>query len=201
MKTNSKANNSGNHRIALVLQGGGALGAYQAGVYQALHEHELTPDWIVGTSIGAVNAAVIAGNRRDNRLERLQQFWDRISFDDLIDMRKVPDPARQFNIRLSTANAVWQGVPGFFAPRFPSLFAAGLPVSPETASFYDTSGLANTLRDLVNFDYLNAPGGIRMTMNAMQVTAGKLVSFDNRSSKLGIEHVMACGALCWATAA
>lgn len=195
MKTNSKANNSGNHRIALVLQGGGALGAYQAGVYQALHEHELTPDWIVGTSIGAVNAAVIAGNRRDNRLERLQQFWDRVSFDDLIDMRKVPDPARQFNIQLSTANAVWQGVPGFFAPRFPNLFAAGLPVSPETASFYDTGGLVNTLRDLVNFDYLNAPGGIRMTINAMQVTAGKLVSFDNRSSKLGIEHVMACGAL------
>lgn len=194
MKENNKSNPH-NHRIALVLQGGGALGAYQAGVYQALHEHALTPDWVVGTSIGAINGAIIAGNRRDQCLQRLKQFWHDISFADVIDMRKVPDPARQFNIRLSTIKAVWQGVPGFFTPRIPDLFAANLPVPPETASFYDTSGLEKSLRNLVDFDYLNSPGGIRLTMHAMQVTAGKLVTFDNREHTLGIEHVMASGAL------
>ncbi len=194
MKENRNSNPH-NHRIALVLQGGGALGAYQAGVYQALHEHALTPDWVVGTSIGAINGAIIAGNRRDKCLERLKQFWHDISFADVIDMRKVPDPARQFNIRLSTIKAVWQGVPGFFTPRIPDLFAANLPVPPETASFYDTSDLEKSLGKLVDFDYLNSPGGIRLTMHAMQVTAGKLVTFDNREHTLGIEHVMASGAL------
>ena len=194
MKTTSNANPS-NHRIALVLQGGGALGAYQAGVYQALHEHALTPDWVVGTSIGAINAAIIAGKDKGVCLAHLRQFSDRVSYEDLIDMRKVPDPARQFNIRLSTANAVWHGVPGFFTPRVPNLFAADLPVPPEEASFYDTSDLAHTLTDLVDLNYLNAPGGIRLTVNAMQVTTGKLVSFDNRPHKLGIEHIMASGAL------
>lgn len=194
MKENNNSNPR-NHRIALVLQGGGALGAYQAGVYQALHEHALTPDWVVGTSIGAINGAIIAGNRRDQCLERLKQFWHDISFADIIDMRKVPDPARQFNIRLSTIKAVWQGVPGFFTPRIPDLFATNLPVPPETASFYDTSDLERSLRKLVDFDYLNSPGGIRLTMHAMQVTAGKLVTFDNREHTLGIEHVMASGAL------
>ena len=194
MKENRNSNPH-NHRIALVLQGGGALGAYQAGVYQALHEHALTPDWVVGTSIGAINGAIIAGNRRDQCLQRLKQFWHDISFADVIDMRKVPDPARQFNIRLSTIKAVWQGVPGFFTPRIPDLFAANLPVPPETASFYDTSDLEKSLGKLVDFDYLNSPGGIRLTMHAMQVTAGKLVTFDNREHTLGIEHVMASGAL------
>jgi NTE family protein len=194
MKANSKANPH-NHRIALVLQGGGALGAYQAGVYQALHEHELTPDWIVGTSIGAINAAIIAGNERSVRLERLRQFWERVSYSDLIDMGKVPDRARQFNTWLVTVKAVWQGVPGFFRPRVPNLFAVGLPVAPEMAGFYDTSVLADTLKTLVDFDYLNAPGGIRLTVNAMEVTSGKLASFDSRSHNLCPEHIMASGAL------
>jgi NTE family protein len=187
--------NPRNHRVALVLQGGGALGAYQAGVYQALHEYELTPDWIVGTSIGAINAAIIAGNRRNLRVERLKQFWDRVAFRDLIDMRKVPDAARQFNTWLATLTALVQGVPGFYSPRFPNLFALGLPVPPEMASFYDTSDLAQTLKELIDVDYLNTPGGIRLTVNAMKVTTGKLASFDSQSHNLGIEHIMASGAL------
>jgi len=187
--------NPKNHRIALVLQGGGALGAYQAGVYQALHEHNLTPDWVVGTSIGAINAAIIAGNHRNVRLQRLQEFWDLVSHDDLLDMSKVPDFMREMNIRFSTSKAILNGVPGFFSPRMPNLFAAGLPVQPEDASFYSTAALADTLKQLVDFPYLNAPGGMRMTVNALKVTTGELASFDNQSGNVGIDHIMASGAL------
>jgi len=194
MRAKRKPNPS-KHRIALVLQGGGALGAYQAGVYQALHEHDLSPDWIVGTSIGAVNAAIIAGNHRNVRLEKLRSFWDSLAYQDLIDMRKVPDPARQLNTWLTTVHALWQGVPGFFTPRFFNPFSVGWPVPPEKASFYDTHGLVDTLKNLVDFDYLNAPGGIRLTVNAMKVTSGKLVSFDNRTCGIGIDHIMASCAL------
>jgi len=187
--------NPKNHRIALVLQGGGALGAYQAGVYQALHEHNLTPDWVVGTSIGAINAAIIAGNHRSVRLERLQEFWDLVSHDDLLDMSKVPDFMREMNIRFSTSKTILNGVPGFFAPRMSNLFGVGLPVEPEEASFYNTSALADTLKRLVDFPYLNAPGGIRLTVNALKVTTGELASFDNQSGNVGIDHIMASGAL------
>jgi NTE family protein len=187
--------NSNPRRIALVLQGGGALGAYQAGVYQAMHEHELTPDWIVGTSIGAINAAIIAGNPRDIRLERLKAFWNTVSSQDLVDMAKVPDTTRQFSTWLSTVRTMWKGVPGFFTPRVPNLFAVGMPVPSEAASFYDTSSLAVTLGKLVDFEYLNAPGGIRLTVNAMKVTDGKLASFDSRLHGLNVNHIMASGAL------
>lgn len=181
--------------IALVLQGGGALGAYQAGVFQALQEHDLTPDWVVGTSIGAINAAIIAGNEPTHRLERLQEFWQRVAHRDGLDMRRVIDVARQFNTRLSTLDALLRGVRGFFAPRFPNYFAAGLVVEPEEASFYEISELAETLKELIDFDYLNAPHGMRLTVNAVKVTCGELTSFDNSQQALGVEHVMASGAL------
>jgi len=171
------------------------LGAYQAGVYQAMHEHELTPDWIVGTSIGAINAAIIAGNPRDIRLERLKTFWNTVSSQDLVDMAKVPDTTRQFSTWLSTVRTMWKGVPGFFTPRVPNLFAVGMPVPSEAASFYDTSSLAVTLGKLVDFEYLNAPGGIRLTVNAMKVIDGKLASFDSRLHGLNVNHIMASGAL------
>lgn len=104
-------------RVALVLQGGGALGAYQAGVYQALHEHGLTPDWVVGTSIGAINAVLIAGNERATRLERLKTFWDEVAHRDVINMRQVPDQARRLNTMLTTLDSVTKGVPGFYTLR------------------------------------------------------------------------------------
>ena len=104
-------------RIALVLQGGGALGAYQAGVYQAMHEHDLTPDWVVGTSIGAINAAIIAGNRREDRIPRLRAFWESVSHADAIDLRAVPDATRQLMTWASTMDTFARGVPGFFTPR------------------------------------------------------------------------------------
>lgn len=185
-------------RIALVLQGGGALGAYQAGVFQALSERGLTPDWVVGTSIGAVNAALIAGNRPEQRLSRLETFWRRVACRDPVDMRLMPDLVRRANTWLATCEATVMGIPGFFAPRpagVMATFAAGLPVTPEQASFYDTAGLAETLAELVDFDQLSAAKAMRLTVSAMDVTSGDLALFDSRRQRLGVEHVMASGAL------
>ena len=182
-------------RIALVLQGGGALGAYQAGVFQALHEHHLAPDWVVGTSIGAINAALITGNRDGDQLARLQQFWDRVAHADALDMKQVFDPARRANTLLATADAVTSGVAGFFAPKPFNLFAAGLAVAPENAAFYDTSPLAQTLEELIDFEYLNSAQSGRLTVNALKVTTGTLVRFDSQQQRLGVEHIMASGAL------
>lgn len=182
-------------RLALVLQGGGALGAYQAGVYQALHEHGLTPEWVVGTSIGAINAALIAGNERDVRVERLRTFWHEVAHRDLLDMHRVPDPARQFNTMMTTFDSLTKGVPGFYSPRWFSPFFAGLPVPAETASFYDTTALEETLSRLVDLQRLNAPGGIRLTVSAIRVTCGLLENFDTAHQRVDIRHVMASGAL------
>ena len=189
-----KAHNSLNPhklRIVLVLQGGGALGAYQAGVYQALHEHDLVPDWIVGTSIGAINAALIAGNHEPDRLQRVKAFWDRIAHPDGVDMAKVDDEQRRANIMLGTFDTVMRGVPGFFTPRYFSGFPVGMTVAPEKASYYDTEPLRATLEELVDFDYLNEPGGIRLTVNAIKVCAGELVHFDSLNGELCADHVRA----------
>ncbi len=182
-------------RIVLVLQGGGALGAYQAGVYQAMHEHGLAPDWIVGTSIGAINAALIAGNRMEDRLARVRAFWERVSRHDMVDMARISDAERRNHIRFGTTETVLQGVPGFFTPRLFSGFGFGMQVDPEAASFYDTSALGNTLAELVDFDYLNSPDSTRLTVNAVNVTTGQLAEFDSRSMRLGPDHVRASGSL------
>jgi NTE family protein len=182
-------------RVVLVLQGGGALGAYQAGVFQAMHEHGLAPDWIVGTSIGAINAAILAGNPHETRLARLKEFWEGIAHRDSYDMRQLPDAQRRSNILLQTWDTLLRGVPGFFRPRLMSPFAAGLAVDPEQASFYSTDELGDTLNRLIDFDYLNEPGGIRLTINALKVTCGSLRSFDNRQLNINADHVRASGAL------
>jgi len=182
-------------RVALVLQGGGALGAYQAGVYQALHEHGLTPDWVVGTSIGAVNGAIIAGNERATRLERLRTFWDEVAHSDLLDMRKVPDPARRLNTMFTTLDSVAKGVPGLYTLRWFNPFFAGWPVEAESASFYDTGPLEETLTRLVDLQCLNASSGIRLTVSAIKVTCGRLENFDTARQPVSIKHVMASGAL------
>ena len=182
-------------RVALVLQGGGALGAYQAGVYQAMHENNLAPDWVVGTSIGAINAAIIAGNREDDRVPRLREFWNRVSHVDALDMNRVIDTARRWNTWFATADAVLQGVRGFFTPRPFNAFVAGSAVEPESASFYDTGPLAQTLSEVVDFDYLHGPQGARLSVNALKVTSGELVSFDSEVQPINVEHVMASGAL------
>jgi NTE family protein len=184
------------HRIALVLQGGGALGAYQAGVYQAMHENNLTPDWVVGTSIGAINAAIIAGNEREFRIERLREFWDSVSHTDLINLQQVPDSTRQLATWMTTMDTFARGVPGFFTPRPFNPFAIGLAVPPEEASFYNTEELRTTLNKYVDFDYLNnKDAGIRLTISAVKVTCGTLVKFDTDNQSISAEHVMASGAL------
>lgn len=194
MAKGSKAHRR-DRRVALVLQGGGALGAYQAGVFQALAEHDLVPDWVVGTSIGAINAAIIAGNPVAGCVERMHEFWRRVGHGDLFDMRQTPDELRQFNTWFATVDAALRGVPGFFAPRLFNPFLAGLPVAPEQASVYDTGALAATLGGLVDFAHLRAADAIRLTVNAMCVTTGEFASFDSARQTVGIEHVMASSAL------
>lgn len=182
-------------RIALVLQGGGALGAYQAGVYQAMHEHDLTPDWVVGTSIGAINAAIIAGNPREVRIQRLREFWESVSHPDMVNLQQVPDVTRQLATWLTTMDTFAHGVPGFFTPRPFNPFAIGLPVAPEQASFYDTEALRATLGKYVDFDFLNRDASIRLTVSAVKVTCGTLVKFDSTEQTINVDHVMASGAL------
>jgi NTE family protein len=182
-------------RVVLVLQGGGALGAYQGGVYQALHEHDLVPDWVVGTSIGAVNAALIAGNEPARRVQRVRAFWTRMAHPDVVDMAAVSDPERRMHIHMNTVDTVMRGVPGFFVPRWNCGFPLGLAQAPEEASFYDTTPLEATLRELVDFDYLNAPDGMRLTVNAVKVTSGELAHFDSKRHPIGPEHVRASGSL------
>lgn len=187
--------NPASMRTVLALQGGGALGAYQAGVYQALYEHRLEPDWIVGTSIGAINGAIIAGNLREHRLSRLRSFWERVAHPDLLDMDKVGDWGRLANIRFNTLDVYLRGVPGFFVPRGFSPFVFGLHDQPANASFYDTTPLARTLAELVDFDYLNAGHGARLTISAIHVGSGQLHHFDSRAHALAAEHVRASAAL------
>lgn len=182
-------------RIALVLQGGGALGAYQAGVFQAMAERGLEPEWVVGTSIGAVNAALIAGNAAEDRVPKLREFWRRVAQRDPVDMRLMPDLVRRANTWLATMEATMEGIPGFFKPRPLNPFAAGMPVEAELASFYDTSPLGETLAELTDLDRLNAPDAMRLTVNAVCVTSGELASFDSSRQRLGIEHVLASSAL------
>ena len=195
LKDNTSTSPTTPSRTALVLQGGGALGAYQAGVYEAMHEHGLMPDWVVGTSIGAINAAIIAGNPCELRIERLRAFWDSVSHDDLISLENVPDPTRQLATWLTTMDTFARGVPGFFSPRPFNAFALGLPVPPEQASFYNTDALRNTLHSHVDFDYLNNNKAMRLTVSAVKVTCGTLVAFDSAYGPLNAEHVMASGAL------
>lgn len=177
----------------LVLQGGGALGAYQGGAYQALAAAGETPDWVAGISIGAVNAALIAGNPPHRRVERLNQFWDRVSSGLMGLPLGFDDNSRRLFNETSSAFVASMGVPGFFSPRFPPpMFAQ--PGTPEAVSIYDTAPLRETLLELVDFDVLNN-GAVRLSVGAVQVRTGNMKYFDTISQKIGPEHIMASGAL------
>jgi NTE family protein len=181
--------------VVLVLQGGGALGAYQAGVYEGFADAGIFPDWVTGVSIGAINAALIAGNTVENRLPRLREFWDRVSSGMPLVPHAAFDPWRLAFNRLSSSATATFGVPGFFTPRFPGpMFAAD--GTPDALSFYDTSPLAATLGELVDFDVLNGRS-IRFAVGAVNVRTGNSVYFDNHDPDLtlGPQHVMASGAL------
>jgi NTE family protein len=176
-----------------VLQGGGALGAYQAGVYEGLGEADFRPDWIAGISIGAINAALIAGNAREDRLARLRSFWETASAGLPFHLEMPESTMRSF---LSEAAAAWTattGVAGFFRPRVPpAVFYP--PGAPEALSYYDTAPLRATLERLVDFDRINAKE-MRLSLGAVNVRTGELVYFDNEKQRIGPEHVMASGAL------
>jgi len=178
-------------RKALVLQGGGALGAYQAGVFAALSETELEPHWIAGVSIGAINAALIAGNAPEHRVDRLREFWHLVSSGP---SQRLPswfgDRATQNQWSATMASMV--GIPGFFEPRYSPAFLMG--GAAPLLSYYDTSPLKSTLERLVDFDRINACEA-RFSVGAVNVRTGNSVYFDNTRQLIGPEHIMASGAL------
>ncbi|ESQ86194.1 hypothetical protein AEAC466_03085 [Asticcacaulis sp. AC466] len=181
-------------QTCLVLQGGGALGAYQAGAYEVLHENKVEPDWVAGISIGAINAAIIAGNAPENRVTHLRAFWDEISTDVPGGQVAARHDVSDFNFRqFSGLWAIVAGVKGFFRPWFllPWFNRAG---TPEATSFYDTAPLRETLLRHVDFDRINA-GGVRLSLGAVHVKSGNFVYFDSRDRRIGPEHVMASAAL------
>ncbi|HVQ66422.1 MAG TPA: patatin-like phospholipase family protein [Bradyrhizobium sp.] len=180
-------------RVALVLQGGGALGAYQVGVYQALHEAGIEPDWVCGVSIGAINSAIIAGNPPERRLERLQIFWERITARKVWHYTPDGDVYRKARNFASTFMTTTLGQPGFFKPHDVSPWLS--PAGAKTAtSYYDTSPLRETLLELVDFDLINSRK-VHFAVGAVNVLSGNFLYFDNKNETIGPEHVMASGAL------
>lgn len=184
--------------IALLLQGGGALGSYQAGVYEALLEAGIEPTWIAGISIGAINSAIIAGNPREHRVARLRDFWELVSdagdngWSDGWAGLWQGDRARGWVNQLAAGRIVARGVPGFFEPRMPPPYL--IPGGGGTTSYYDTSKLRSTLERLVDFDRINAKQ-MRFSVGAVNVRTGNFAYFDNETGTIGPEHVMASGAL------
>jgi len=178
----------------LVLQGGGALGAYQAGVYQGMAEHGFAPDWVAGVSIGAVNAALIAGNPPQRRIERLREFWERVSSGLPLVVPAQLDLVRLASARLNATAVVAFGVPGFFVPRVPPPLLAP-EGTPEALSIYDNAPLLETLHELVDFGFLNRKSGVRLSLGAVNVETGNSVYFDSRDGALTPHHVLASGSL------
>ncbi|HUB10703.1 MAG TPA: patatin-like phospholipase family protein [Acetobacteraceae bacterium] len=175
-------------RVALMLQGGGAMGAYQVGAYQALAEHDLHPDWVAGISIGAINSAVIAGNRPEDRVARLTALWEAISWPD------VPAPLaltalQTLHNMASNAEALWFGQPNFFTPRplNPYLRPAA---PPQEVSFYDTSPVLATLRRFADFSLIN-DRKLRLSLGATDIATGNARFFDNHRQRIEPEHVLA----------
>jgi NTE family protein len=178
-------------QIVLVLQGGGALGAYQAGVYQALHETGIEPDWIIGTSIGAINASLIAGNEVQDRLPMLKEFWQRMAHKTFLHAWSGWE-------RIAQSHSYWQtissGIAGFFEPN-PLAFCGGhIPLGADRAGYYSTAPLEKTLLELVNLSLINR-NRPRLTVGAAQVRTSQMRYFDSREIKIDVKHVMASGAL------
>lgn len=178
--------------VVLILQGGGALGAYHIGAYQALEEAGYLPDWVSGISIGAINSAIIVGNPSEVRLAKLEALWNDISRPDGWGALLGSDFHKMFNTT-SAMEAILFGQPNFFLPRFPSPYFATAGTDAAT-SFYDTRPLRATLERLADFELINT-GQTRLSLGATQVTTGNLVFFDNRRQMIGPEHVMASGSL------
>jgi NTE family protein len=179
-------------KIALVLQGGGALGSYQAGVYEALASSEYLPDWVAGISIGAINAAIIAGNVPENRLKCLRSFWEEITDRTSLWPSALGGPIAAWQRKTSALTALMFGQPGFFSPsRMRDWF---LP--SKLISYYDASALKGTLERLVDFDRINKGfGEVRVSVGAVNVRTGQFTYFDSANVTIRAEHIMASSAL------
>jgi NTE family protein len=182
---------AGPGQIVLVFQGGGALGAYQAGVYQALHEAGIEPDWIIGTSIGAINASLIAGNEPDQRLPRLKEFWDRVAHK-MVWSGSASWP--QMCQTLSYWNTLAHGIRGFFEPNPMAILGTHVLLGADKAGYYSTVPLEKTLGELVDFSLVNRCKP-RLTVGAAHVRTSQMKYFDSRDVEIGVKHVMASGAL------
>jgi len=179
--------------IALVLQGGGALGAYQAGVFEALSEAGIQPNWLSGVSIGGINAAIIAGNEPENQIARLREFWETVSSRKIWRHTPDGDMFRSLRNQVSAYTTMSSGLPGFFEPRRTSAWAA-LAGAEDATSFYDTSLLRETLNRLIDWNLLNS-GTRRLSVGAVNVRTGNFRYFDNAIEPLSADHIMASGAL------
>ncbi|GER04674.1 membrane protein [Iodidimonas nitroreducens] len=178
-------------KTALVLQGGGALGSYQAGVYEAMDGTDYQPDWVAGISIGAINAAIIAGNEPKDRVARLRDFWSLITAPTALWPAAPSGPLRVLQKSLGANMALMFGQPGFFKPLSLSDWLA--PEKPS--SYYSTDALKQTLLDLVDFERINHPDEMRLSVGAVNVETGRFAYFDNRDITIRPEHIMASGAL------
>ena len=178
-------------KVGLVLQGGGALGSYQAGVYEALASSEYLPDWVAGISIGAINAAIIAGNAPEHRAQRLRSFWEEITTPNTLWASAPAGPLAAWQHRASALTALIFGQPGFFRPRPPQDW-----FSPaKRVSYYQTSALKGTLERLVDFNRINEASDMRLSVGAVNVRTGDFAYFDSEEITIHPEHIMASGAL------
>ena len=183
--------------VIVALQGGGAMGAFQAGVYKALSEKGYEPDWVAGISIGAINAAIIAGNQQKERMPRLKEFWNTVA-GNLYWWDCVPNYSERLTNLWNVCLSMVGGVSGFFQPNFvPGPFAP--PNSPEASCLYNTQKLKRTLQSLIDFDLLNnceSPGHVCLSLGVTRVVGGKSEIFENIGGKdlITTDHIMASGA-------
>jgi len=175
-------------KVGLVLQGGGALGSYQAGVYEALASSEYLPDFVAGISIGAINAAIIAGNAPNRRVQRLRSFWEEITARTTLWQSPPSGPFAEWQQRMSALTTLTFGQPGFFTPRPPQEWLSG-------TSYYKTYALKDTLERLVDFDRINGARDMRLSVGAVNVRTGHFAYFDSAEITIRPEHIMASGAL------
>ena len=177
-------------QTVLVLQGGGALGAYQVGVFEALHEAGIAPQWVIGTSIGAINAALIVGSKPDERLAKLHEFWSRVTNDMF-----VPEGLPSWlTTAMRNTLAITSGVPSFFSPNPLAFASPHYNVGAQSAGYYSVSPLRRTLEELIDVAELNS-GGTRITVGASCVRTAEMRYFDSRDMPLTVDHILASGAL------
>ena len=178
-------------QVVLVLQGGGALGAYQAGVYQAMHEAGIEPDWVIGTSIGAINAALICGNQPANRVAALREFWRRVEYSQPV---ALTSGLPMWGAALANLATISGGIPAFFQPNTAAFTSSRWPLGPERAGYYRTDPLRKTLGELVEFGVINKKQ-TRLTVGVANVRSSEMQYFDSRDMVFDVRHVVASGAL------